>query len=1103
MATPPLGAVLQHLRKMVRPRPVAALSDGQLLLRFLRWRDEDAFAALVERHGPLVLGVCRRVLPEGHDAEDAFQATFLVLVRKASSLNRDASLASWLYTVACRLALKIRVQSARRRAREQEVGEMRSNEAPGVSDVADLLPLLDEELHALPEKYRAPLLLCYLQGKTNGDAARELGWRPGSMSRRLARGRELLRQRLVKRGVALTAAGLALFLTQRGTAALPAALVAETVRVGLLMAGGATLAGTVSARIAVLVEGAVKEMFLLKLKVVAAVLLVFGIAGAGAAVRPESPAAPPAPPATETPAQPPAPPTPKPEEEPAKKATADLQGDPLPAGALTRLGTIRLRHGGPVGGVAFSPNGKTAVTGGGFSDNILRLWDTDTGRELRSFKGHTYNITGLAFTPDGKHILSCAQDQTARLWDVATGAEVRQFKGHEAGVSCLALAPDGKTAATGSQDGTARLWDVATGAEKSSLAHNASSVHGVAFSSDGKSLATAAEDGSVHVWETATGKELHNLSAHGGGALCVVFAPDGKALVSGGRQKTIRFWDVATGKELRNFDVGASPVQCLAFAPDGKALAVGIQAKPALLLLDPVTGKPLQSLESHGGTLALAFAPDGKTLLTGSNDHAARFLDVTTGKECFPLPGHHSYVGNPSFSPDGQTLRTVGQDQTVRIWDLTGKEVRHFGAGLQRGKSTAYSPDGKLVATAGASGIIRVWNLATGKKLREIGKNEGTINALAWSDDGKALATGGIDGRVCVWDAVGGKQLHNLSGPQGSVWALRFSPDGKVLAAGRADKTIHLWDLTTGKERHHLTGPQGEIESVAFSPDGRTLAVGPRGTTIWIWNTETGRLLTQLNGHSTWIYAVEFSPSGQTLASGSLDNTVRLWETATWKERARFEGHRGGVVSLAFSPDGRSLASGSADSSVLVWDLTGRLRDGRLALAKLSAELEVVWGDLAGPDAARGYRALWRLAAAPVEALPLLRESLRPVAVVSAERMKRLIADLDDDDFNVREKATDELAKLGGVAEDELRKALTGTPSAELKQRVQHLLDGQRAGPGPAQIRQTRALEVLEGMGTPEARKLLEELAKGAPGAALTEESKGALQRIDKRTEKR
>jgi hypothetical protein len=223
---------------------------------------------------------------------------------------------------------------------------------------------------------------------------------------------------------------------------------------------------------------------------------------------------------------------------------------------------------------------------------------------------------------------------------------------------------------------------------------------------------------------------------------------------------------------------------------------------------------------------------------------------------------------------------------------------------------------------------------------------------------------------------------------------------------------------------------------------------------------------------------------------------VRLWETATWKERARFEGHRGGVVSLAFAPDGRTLASGSADSSALVWDLRGSRRPS----TKLSPpELETLWSDIASDDAAKAYRALWELVAAPEQALPLVRNTLRPVPAVAEDRLKKLIADLDDDDFAVRDKATEELAKVGGAAEDLLRRTLEGKPSAEQRWRIQHLLERVRSvGTTADGVRQVRALELLEYIGTEEAKAVLKELAKGAPRAPLTEQAKAVLKRCER-----
>jgi hypothetical protein len=230
--------------------------------------------------------------------------------------------------------------------------------------------------------------------------------------------------------------------------------------------------------------------------------------------------------------------------------------------------------------------------------------------------------------------------------------------------------------------------------------------------------------------------------------------------------------------------------------------------------------------------------------------------------------------------------------------------------------------------------------------------------------------------------------------------------------------------------------------------------------------------------------------------AGGTRNIVYLWETATGQERGRFAGHRGEVGVLTFAPEGRRLTSGAADGTLLVWDVTGRLRGGRLGPAEFTAgELEGAWTDLGAADSARAYRAIWGLAAAPRQALPLLKDVLRPVQIDEA-RLGRLIGQLDDDDFATRERASDELAKLGDAAEPALRQAAARAASAEMLQRVRQLLEKLDApNPSAERVRQSRALEVLEQMCTPEARQLLEALAKGAPAARQTADAKGALER--------
>jgi RNA polymerase sigma factor (sigma-70 family) len=274
MTTGTLNGVIQQLRTAALPRDLTGLADGQLLERFALQRDPDAFEVLVRRHAAMVWGVCQRVLRHREEAEDAFQATFLDLVRKAASVLPREAVANWLFGVAYRTALKARGVAARRNGHERQVSDMPEPEAAPQELWADVQAVLDQELSHLPDRYRLPLVLCELEGKSHKEAAAQLGWKEGTLAGRLSRARALLAKRLTRRGVVLTAGLLSAVLAEKAAVAAPAAVVRATVRAGrLLAAGGALRGGVVSAQVAGLTEGVLKSMLLVKLKMATAVVL--------------------------------------------------------------------------------------------------------------------------------------------------------------------------------------------------------------------------------------------------------------------------------------------------------------------------------------------------------------------------------------------------------------------------------------------------------------------------------------------------------------------------------------------------------------------------------------------------------------------------------------------------------------------------------------------------------------------------------------------------------------------------------------------------------------------------------------------------------------
>ncbi len=458
-------------------------------------------------------------------------------------------------------------------------------------------------------------------------------------------------------------------------------------------------------------------------------------------------------------------------------------------------------------------------------------------------------------------------------------------------------------------------------------------------------------------------------------------------------------------------------------------------------------------------------------------------------------------VNSVVFSPDGKTLASASDDKTVRLWEAaSGKEIRQFQGHGNTVRSVVFSPDGKTLASASFDKTVRLWDVASGKEIRQFQGHQGGVSSVAFSPDGNTLASASADKTVRLWEAASGKEIRKFQGHQAGVFSVVFSPDGKTLASVSDDNTVRLWEAATGKEIRQLYVQQWHRcicnVSVVLSPDGKTLASAD--STVRLWELASGKEIRQFQGHQGWVTSVVFSPDGKTLASAGRDTTVRLWELASGKEIKKLEGYQGVVHSLVFSPDGRTLASVGANSTVLVWRLS-EICCGTDLTTKLDPKhLQDLWADLANEDAAKAYQAIYTLIVGGKETVTFFQQQLPPVPVsVHAQRIARLLADLDDNEYAVREKASDELARLGDLALPALQKTLAAEPAPEVLYRVEILLAKlPTSTPTPERLRMQRAVMVLEQIASPEAKDLLETLAKGAEGAWLTEEAKAARQRM-------
>jgi dipeptidyl aminopeptidase/acylaminoacyl peptidase len=468
--------------------------------------------------------------------------------------------------------------------------------------------------------------------------------------------------------------------------------------------------------------------------------------------------------------------------------------------------------------------------------------------------------------------------------------------------------------------------------------------------------------------------------------------------------------------------------------------------------------------------------------------------------EMLPLPHRGAIVGC-AFSPDGKLVATAGADKTIRLWDLaTGRESKRLEVG-DKVAHFAIAPDGSRIATAGPdkNGAVQMWDLATGKVVWKTAAGQGAITSLAFTPDGGRVAVGNDDRSLCVLDAGRGLMMLMARGHTGAVTTVAISPDGRTLASGGADNNVQLWEPATGRLLRRFQGHNKGVECVAFSPDGKLLATGGQDKVVRLWDLATGKELRQFETQDA-VRCVAFSPDGKRVATAGADKVVRLLDTETGKEARRFGGLQGKLSGLAFSPDGKRVVTVGAEGPAIVWDLTRDEKPLPADLKLTAKELDALWSDLASDDSRKTYSALRHLRAAPADSVPFLRERLKPrPSGVDDKKVAALIADLDNDNFDAREKATKDLEDLGKPVEGALRKALAGGPSAEAKVRLEKLLAkfGHQTLTAE-QARDVLAVRALEGAGTREARRLLDALVRESPGWWVTQEAKAALERLGK-----
>ena len=928
----------------MNPIPIARrffITQSDSLTRFALEADPEAFADLVREFGPLVFATCRRILGATPDAEDAFQAVFLTLARRAASIRNSATLPAWLHRVALRISRK----ALARRRPHAPLPETAAQQGDPFAEAAwkDVRRILDEEIDRLPERLRVAVVLCLVNGATQNEAASRLGVSLNTVKRRLNAGRELLRLRLDRLGLGKLLVAAAILEPGGLRAAISPALLAVSIKLSNPKAASQSVAA-LAAGSGLVRYGAVIAVF---------ASIAIALAASSGGSEPVLARA-------------------QPDRAPAPRAANPEEGEPLPKGATARFGSLRYRAPGRIYSSAVSRDGKRIALHVG--NGTVRVYDAETWKLVRTFtaddgEGAWASGRNLAFSPDGRHLGFARSGKSIYILDLKTGVAGPWFGDNDRlrWNSGCTFTPDGLLGVSDRKQ--VYFFDPASGREVRSaptgsiacLAPTGETFIRMADNSPG--------DVELILCDAKTGKELHRFEGAvrwAGGTTGFAFAPDGKSLALYSQdRKEVHLWDVNAKKKIASFPAPDEPYPeehaeaDVGFTSDGRTLFLRLK-NGDIARWDVASKKEQPRLRAEGGfALGNVFAlPDGKTLLTPVPTTGwVRIWNSETGNE-IPVPGRYRWLANLTLSPDGRSV--VMGDDTGRIDRLDSKTGKLIETLRDKGEPVgpmAFSPDGQLLAVTecqpsthqrvGSPSRIRIVRADTG---REVRKFEGEDGADKWlptlagfTADSRRIIMQGAPRSTAVFDVGSGKKL--LSFASGSA----LSPDGRLIAGGDEEAT-KLVDVGTGKVVKSIpVAAADKIKDWAFdgcliqwAADGRSLICARPPDLVAVLDVESGREKARFSSFPEGLPAgadyhvkqgrlltstVALSRDGsQALTVAFSGSVVCLWDVATKKVIARLtsDSQIGGAV---FSPDGKSVfTSPYIEGGVgYCWDLEAAL----------------------------------------------------------------------------------------------------------------------------------------------------------------------------------
>lgn len=785
----------------------------------------------------------------------------------------------------------------------------------------------------------------------------------------------------------------------------------------------------------------------------------------------------------------------------AEPGGVDSVGDPLPAGAIARFGTTRLWSPSPVNRLEFSSDGKYFL-GMQQEGSAVWVWLTATGKLVGMSEQVAMNAT---FAPDGKVVL-VGVEPCCRLWDPTTGKSSTLWHEQDQKATMAAFSPDGHTLAVSLAGGQIALVDPTTGKKRNQIKlPGEMGVSVLTFSHDSRSLAIGMQAGHVWLWDCVRNKRQrwYQTGTLEDAVTAVAFSPDGRTLAvsaQSGEKFPVKLFESDSEGEVEGFAPPNEPLRALRFSTDGKSI-VGASLNGRIMAWEATSGKELRAvgIQQQEPMDGVAIDPGGGTLLTAKAGRLA-LLDGRTGKPRIAAKHFPPLQGIGLRGKDGDTVVLADAAGGVHFWETgaTGPAKTTTLTGGMPEIPLILSPDGSRALLWGEEfKTFKVHDTANGKDLWT-GTGEMAMGGGGWalfSPDGKSLVHAAPGSSAFeFWDATGKKRrVMNLDNSINNTIAAAWSADGRSFAIVEADKgPIYVWEIATGQVRQRLTSSGGA--AICFFADGRRLAVAINGGGLQILRLGVEEPGLEMGPH-VQLDCLEASPDGRWLAAGAQDGRVFLIEPGG-NGRHELRGHQQAVTALRFVRNTSRLVSCSADGTALVWDLKALPKP---AVKQPSAEmtLEQCWTALASNDAAAAHRAKFALETQSKEAVAMLKERLLSATPRDNKQIARWVEELNSTNFPTRQKAAKALEEAAEQAEGPLRTALESASALDHRRRIEELLE-KLDGPvtRPELLRAIRAVEVLESIGTPEARTVVEALTKGDAGARLTREAKATLERM-------